>query len=101
MFSPSLDGSRRNRGGGQKVERIPPLFPKLGGGKPACCGSIRVDTCRIHVFAADSLEFEAGTATEDPRGLVNRPGLVHDKNYGRLQEILTFPGSEPCPDRIY
>jgi CRISPR-associated protein Csm3 len=79
----------------------PPLFPKLGGGKPACCGSVRVEIASVTTFPTGALEFDAEPVSEDVAALAGSAGLVHAANRTTLAEILRFPGEDPCPDRNY
>ncbi|MCS6861433.1 MAG: RAMP superfamily CRISPR-associated protein [Abditibacteriales bacterium] len=79
----------------------PPLFPKFGGGKPACCGSVRIEVASVRIFPAAAMEFDAEPTTEDVRALVSQMRLVHRGNYDALREVLRFPGEERCPDRNY
>jgi hypothetical protein len=82
---------------------IPRLVPKLGGGKPACCGSIELRDVRVatvnHQSSAKEFDFE--TAEENLSELVATTGSVDTNNLTRLAEILTYPGERACPDRNY
>jgi len=79
----------------------PPLFIKLGGGKPVCCGSLRIEIHSVTSFPAASLDFDAESISEDIRALSRGTQLIHRKSYEELQKTLQFPGEDRPPDRNY
>jgi len=79
----------------------PPLFPKLGGGKPACCGSMRVEIASVTTYNGDALEFHPESASQDIEELVQDRPLTNMDRLNKLAAILRFPGKQPCPDRNY
>lgn len=79
----------------------PPLFPKLGGGKPACCGSLRVAVTSVLAQAPSAMEWDTEFLRLDPRALASETRLVRTAGLEELRAILTHPGEGPCPDRNY
>jgi hypothetical protein len=79
----------------------PPLFPKFGGGKPACCGSVRIELTAVTTFPTAAMDFDAQPTVEDFRALVVGTKMVHRDNYNALKGTLQFPGEERPPDRNY
>jgi CRISPR/Cas system CSM-associated protein Csm3 (group 7 of RAMP superfamily) len=85
----------------------PKLWPKLGGGKPACLGTIEVVDARL-----ETIEPRAAYADFDiaPQPLAIAPllqaaraeKLVLDEQLQRLAEVLRWPREDRgCPDRSY
>lgn len=86
----------------------PRLWPKLGGGKPACLGTIEVIEARLEVLdlraaytdfesvptvVADLAPFLAAARTE---------GLVLEPQLRQLAHVLRWPREDrECPDRSY
>lgn len=80
----------------------PPLTPKLGGGKPACLGSMRVSIASVTLHSvAAALDFDAEPRPEALPALAARRGLINENRLRALADLLTFPGDDPCPDRNY
>jgi RAMP superfamily len=85
----------------------PRLWPKLGGGKPACLGTIDVaDTSLTALDArATYAEFDAAPAPLDVAPLLRAArdeGLVLEPQLARLAEVLRWPRPDRgCPDRNY
>jgi hypothetical protein len=79
------------------------LFPKLGGGKPACCGSIEVADVAVSTVSANAsaTEFELEVAIEKLSSLVGATRQIDQESLRQLANILTYPGERVCPDRNY
>lgn len=86
----------------------PPLHLKLGGGKPACYGSVRVQLAEICVrsdVVGDYLSWE-GTETADEPGVyvqaaLEQKGFVLRPQWQKLSEILKWPSQRDCPSEAY
>ena len=83
------------------------LWPKLGGGKPACLGTIELADARLATLdpRAAYVELEAEPA---PRAIgpllqaARAEGLVLEPQLRRLAELLRWPRPDrACPDRSY
>jgi len=85
----------------------PRLWPKLGGGKPACLGTIEVLEPRLVCDdpRARYSDFEAAAAPLDIASLIaaaRTEGLVLETQLTRLAETLRWPREDrECPDRSY
>ncbi len=85
----------------------PRLWPKLGGGKPACLGTIEVLEPRLTRDdpRARYTDFDAGTAPLEVAPLIaaaRAEGLVLEPQLTRLAETLHWPREDRgCPDRNY
>lgn len=85
----------------------PRLWPKLGGGKPACLGTIEVGDAQVSALdpAAAYGEFDAAPAALDVAPLLEAARaerLVLAEPAGRLAEILRWPREDrECPHRNY
>ncbi len=85
----------------------PRLWPKLGGGKPACLGTIEVVDVTLAAFtgAAAYTEFDASAAPLDVAPLIaaaRAEGLALEPQLKRLAETLRWPREDrECPDRSY
>jgi len=81
----------------------PPLFPKLGGAKPVCCGSLEITEVDITSFQSrsSSLDFDLKQNLEDMQGLIRANRMVNGANLNEVAEILKYPGERECPDRNY
>jgi hypothetical protein len=81
----------------------PSLIPKLGGGKPACCGSIRITNVSVVTVTAgkSATEFDLESIPLDLASLVGATQFIDQNSLRRLAEILTYPGERACPDRNY
>jgi hypothetical protein len=85
----------------------PRLWPKLGGGKPACLGTIEVLEPRLVCDdpRARYSDFEAAAAPLDIASLIaaaRAEGLALAPQLARLAETLRWPREErECPDRSY
>lgn len=81
----------------------PRLFPKLGGGKPACCGSVEVKDIAVTTVPAhaSALDFEPAPRHEDLATLLAATGAVNRDRLQRLAEILKYPGERECQSGSY
>ena len=85
----------------------PKLWPKLGGGKPACLGTIEVIDARLETLdtRAAYADFDAAPAPLDARELIDAARaerLVLEPQLTRLAEVLRWPREDrECPDRNY
>jgi CRISPR/Cas system CSM-associated protein Csm3 (group 7 of RAMP superfamily) len=85
----------------------PPLWLKLGGHKPACLGSVRLELARLAVddAAARYLAYDAGDGapsadSPDPAPYLQalaESGLLLADRLDRLAAILRYPGEGDCP----
>jgi len=85
----------------------PRLWPKLGGGKPACLGTVEVvekQLERLDTYAALT-DFDAPSEALELTPLLaaaRREGLVLDEQLRQLAEALRWPREDrECPDRNY
>jgi hypothetical protein len=85
----------------------PKLWPKLGGAKPACLGTIEVVDARLETIDARAAYADFDVA---PQPLAIAPllqaardeKLVLDEQLQRLAEVLRWPREDRgCPDRSY
>lgn len=85
----------------------PRFRPKLGGGKPACLGTIEVTGVEVIAFrgGAAHIDFDAVPEKLDVAPLLaaaRDEGLVLDTQIGKLAEVLRWPNTNrKCPDRNY
>lgn len=81
----------------------PPLTPKLGGAKPACCGSVEMHVTDVRLLStpAAALDYDAVTQQMDVAALTRATALVNPEALGRLVQILTYPGITSCPEGSY
>jgi CRISPR/Cas system CSM-associated protein Csm3 (group 7 of RAMP superfamily) len=85
----------------------PRLWPKLGGGKPACLGTIEVTEARATGYdAARAYEdFDAGAEPLEigPRlAAARQERLALDEQLRRVAEVLRWPREDrACPDEAY
>lgn len=83
----------------------PTLWPKLGGGKPACLGTIEINEVALTALdtTAAYTDFDATPQPLETAPLLEaaRP-LVLNTQLGRLAEVLRWPREDRgCPDRSY
>lgn len=83
------------------------LWPKLGGGKPACLGTIELADARLATLDPRAAYVELDTEPE-PRAIgpllqaARDEGLVLEPQLRRLAELLRWPRPDrACPDRSY
>jgi CRISPR/Cas system CSM-associated protein Csm3 (group 7 of RAMP superfamily) len=86
------------------------LKPKIGGGKPACLGSVEVSLDEL-VLMNPIASFENFTISEEKltgdnlqnflRGVSKQNSLILEDSFARLRKILTYPSQKPCPSRAY
>jgi hypothetical protein len=81
----------------------PKLFPKLGGGKPACCGSVEISELAVTTVSpqATAMDFDLEVISEDLSALLGASRMIDRESLGRLAKILVYPGERACPDRNY
>ncbi len=85
----------------------PRLWPKLGGGKPACLGTIEVldPDLIIDDPHASYRDFDSVAAPQPIPSLIDAAraeNLVLDDQLNRLADILRWPRADrKCPDRSY
>ncbi|MDQ3918309.1 MAG: hypothetical protein M3348_07510, partial [Acidobacteriota bacterium] len=79
------------------------LFLKLGGGKPACCGSMEVEGVAVMTLPArdSALDFETEPRREDLAALLAAADAVDSNSLDKLAAILTYPGERDCPGGSY
>ncbi len=86
----------------------PALHLKLGGGKPACYGSVRIDVTALKLRRAiveDYLDWEGTEADVAPAPLIATAladrQLVLAQQLQQLQETLKYPNDRDCPAGNY
>ena len=85
----------------------PRFYPKLGGGKPVCLGTIEVTNLNLGGFsgAAAYVEFDSAPQPLDVAPLIaaaRNERLILNEQLGRLAEILRWPREDRgCPDGNY
>jgi hypothetical protein len=81
----------------------PKIYPKIGGGKPACCGSIDVQSINLTMIQPKEsfLEFEAIAQTMDLNKILNDTKAISLSIADELGKILAYPGIRPCPGTNY
>lgn len=85
----------------------PKLWPKLGGGKPACLGTVEVQGAQLAAFdgAAAYADFDSAPQPLDMAPLLvaaRSEGLVLEPQLAALAEVLRWPRPDrSCPDRNY
>lgn len=85
----------------------PRLWPKLGGGKPACLGTIEVSEPALVALDTRSTytDFDATPQPLDLAPLLEAARtekLILSEQVGRLAEVLRWPREDRnCPDRSY
>jgi CRISPR/Cas system CSM-associated protein Csm3 (group 7 of RAMP superfamily) len=82
---------------------MPRFHPKLGGAKPACCGSVEIRITDVQVVAARTaaLDYDAMPQQVDIASLTSTTRLVNRDALQRLAQILTYPGEGQCPTESY
>lgn len=84
----------------------PRLWPKLGGAKPACLGSIEVSLQELSIYVpkVSYSDFDSVTTTRNTAELIaaaQSEGLLLTRQLQLLADILRWPNEEACPDRAY
>jgi len=83
----------------------PKLWPKLGGGKPACLGTIEVVDAALTALdtRAAYAEFDAAPQAQEIAPLLEAAQpLVLNTQLGKLAEVLRWPREDRgCPERSY
>jgi hypothetical protein len=81
----------------------PRLLPKLGGGKPICCGSFEITDASVTTIAprSSAINFEFESNHESLESLTASTRMISVESLNKLSEILQYPGERVCPDRNY
>lgn len=82
----------------------PNFVLKLGGAKPACCGSVEVRMRSVETFPVEDTAwaFETDVRKADPSGLVAAAKLlIVGENLKQLHNILGGVGARSCPSQSY
>lgn len=81
----------------------PKLHPKLGGGKPACCGSVEIQVSKVATVSPQSsaLDYDSVPQQIDVASFSGITRLVNQASLARLATILAYPGRGGCPTGIY
>jgi CRISPR/Cas system CSM-associated protein Csm3 (group 7 of RAMP superfamily) len=85
---------------------------KLGGGKPSCLGSLRVEPGRLELLTrAHFLQAEPGVRLLEEEDMINEMAtmlraayqhkLILSEQRDRLREILRYPNDRDCPTGLY
>jgi CRISPR-associated protein Csm3 len=82
---------------------IPKLHPKLGGAKPACCGSVEIQIAEVQTISARAaaLDYDIASQQVDIASMAGVTRLVNRDTLQRLAQILTYPGEGQCPAVTY
>lgn len=81
----------------------PRFHPKLGGAKPACCGSVEMRITGITTVSAReaALDYDATPNLVDIAAITGVMRLVNRDALNRLAAILVYPGEGACPSGSY
>lgn len=84
----------------------PPFILKLGGGKPACYGSIRVKLGKLNILndiAAYYSDYDTDqVASADLKDYILAAGkIIHKKRLHELAELLRIDAGRSCPEGNY
>ncbi len=81
----------------------PTLYPKLGGAKPACCGSVEMHITGFTAISAReaALDYDATPSPVDITMVIGATRLVNRDALNRLATILIYPGEGTCPPGSY
>ena len=86
----------------------PPLHLKIGGGKPACYGSVRMQLAELRLrgdVVGDYLSWEGTETVVEPeqyvRAAMDQAGFVLRPQWQKLSEILQWPNDRDCPSSAY
>ena len=81
----------------------PTLHPKLGGAKPACCGSVEIRIVGVETVSAQAaaLDYDAAPQPVDVAAVAGVTQLVNRDVLQRLAQVLAYPGEGQCPDGTY
>jgi CRISPR/Cas system CSM-associated protein Csm3 (group 7 of RAMP superfamily) len=82
------------------------LKPKIGGGKPACLGSVEValEKTTLHQAKARFLDYtqaQRSFTEEEWQRIRTADTLIRKDALSKLQAILAYPPSRDCPSRPY
>jgi hypothetical protein len=79
------------------------FHPKLGGAKPACCGSVEIHPTGLQAMAAPAaaLEYDVVMQSLDWAALTQTATLVNQEALNQLAQILRYPGTTACPGGNY
>lgn len=86
----------------------PPLHLKIGGGKPACYGSIGIELKDLRLrsdIVADYTSWEGSETAGDPsryvQAAMDSPDLLLRAQLQKLSAILKWPNDRDCPSGMY
>lgn len=86
----------------------PGLHLKIGGGKPACYGSVRFELASLRLrsdIVGDYTSWEGTETTVEPGGYVqaamDRKGFVLRPQLQQLGKVLQWPNDRDCPSGAY
>ncbi len=83
----------------------PPLVLKIGGGKPACYGSVIILPAEFEVWPGDGTaytEYDVGSATTDMREYIKEStGLIQQDQLRELARLWRYDLGRQCPDGNY
>lgn len=81
----------------------PRLLPKLGGGKPSCCGSVEIRGVAVTLLPARAaaLDFEPEAQPVNLEEVLAATQTINRERLERLAEIFKYPGERDCPDGSY
>ena len=81
----------------------PRLWPKLGGGKPACCGSVEIEDISVTTVstAASAISLDLDFKEVAIASLSALETHVDMESLKKIADALAYPGPGPCPDRNY
>jgi hypothetical protein len=85
----------------------PKFYPKLGGGKPACLGSVEViiEVLEVRGGKEAYLSYETEGTPADPARYVEMAladeKLVLPRQLAELARVLRYPSERECPSRNY
>jgi CRISPR-associated protein Csm3 len=79
------------------------FHPKLGGAKPACCGSVEIQPTGLQAMAASAaaLEYDVVMQALDVAALAQTATLVNQEALNQLAQVLRYPGTTACPGGSY
>lgn len=82
-----------------------PLFPKLGGAKPACYGSVRVELTRLTASSGQASYWSWDTPEDsalDPARYIGAAGrIILMPQLSALVDTLRWPNDRECPSGNY
>lgn len=86
----------------------PALHLKIGGGKPACYGSVRFELAELRLrsdVVGDYLSWEGAEAAAEPdqyvQAAMEEQGFVLRSQLQQLAQVLKWPNARDCPSGAY